>query len=63
MCRFLAWIGEPRFIEDLVLDQKQSHVAQSRNALIGKTLDFMLSEHRDEDAASTFFARTIYNNG
>ncbi|MEJ2020186.1 MAG: IS6 family transposase [Maritimibacter sp.] len=29
----------------------------------GKTLDFMLSERRDEDAASTFFARTIGNNG
>lgn len=29
----------------------------------GKTLDFMLSEHRNEDAASTFFARTISNNG
>jgi putative transposase len=30
---------------------------------LGKTLDFMLSEHRDEDAAGTFFARTIANNG
>ena len=29
----------------------------------GKTLDFMLSEHRDEAAASAFFARTIKNNG
>lgn len=29
----------------------------------GKTLDFMLSEHRDEGAASAFFARTIENNG
>jgi putative transposase len=29
----------------------------------GKTLDFMLSEHRDEAAASAFFARTIGNNG
>tara|TARA_B100000614_G_C14511343_1_gene478710 strand:+ start:679 stop:1362 length:684 start_codon:yes stop_codon:yes gene_type:complete len=29
----------------------------------GKTLDFMLSERRDEDAASAFFARTIDNNG
>jgi putative transposase len=29
----------------------------------GKTLDFMLSEHRDEAAASTFFARAIENNG
>ena len=29
----------------------------------GKTLDFMLSEHRDEAAASNFFARTIGNNG
>jgi putative transposase len=29
----------------------------------GKTLDFMLSERRDEAAASAFFARTIKNNG
>jgi putative transposase len=29
----------------------------------GKTFDFMLSEHRDEAAASAFFARTIENNG
>jgi putative transposase len=29
----------------------------------GKTLDFMLSEHRDEAAASAFFARTIKTNG
>jgi putative transposase len=29
----------------------------------GKTLDFMLSEHRDESAATDFFARTIENNG
>ncbi|HEY0121255.1 MAG TPA: IS6 family transposase [Rhizobium sp.] len=29
----------------------------------GKTLDFMLFEHRDEAAASAFFARTIENNG
>ncbi len=29
----------------------------------GKTLDFMLSEKRDEAAATTFFARAIGNNG
>jgi len=29
----------------------------------GKTLDFMLSERRDEAAATAFFARTIKNNG
>ena len=29
----------------------------------GKTLDFMLSEHRDEAAANVFFARAIENNG
>ncbi|WP_306152134.1 IS6 family transposase [Roseovarius sp. MMSF_3281] len=29
----------------------------------GKTLDFMLSEHRDEAAATAFFTRTIGNNG
>ncbi|MEP1768441.1 MAG: class II glutamine amidotransferase [Sulfitobacter sp.] len=37
MCRFLAWVGQPRFLDELVLDQKQSLIAQSRNALIGKT--------------------------
>lgn len=37
MCRFLAWTGEPRFLDELVLDQKQSLIAQSRHALIGKT--------------------------
>lgn len=37
MCRFLAWTGAPRFLDELVLDQKQSLVEQSRNALIGKT--------------------------
>jgi transposase-like protein len=29
----------------------------------GKTLDFMLSEHRDEAAATAFFARAIGSNG
>ncbi|MBD0866222.1 MAG: DDE-type integrase/transposase/recombinase [Rhodobacteraceae bacterium] len=29
----------------------------------GQTLDFMLSETCDEDAATAFFARTIRNNG
>lgn len=29
----------------------------------GKTLDFMLPEHRDEAAATAFFARAIGNNG
>ncbi len=29
----------------------------------GKTLDFMLSEHRDEASATAFFARAIGNNG
>jgi putative transposase len=29
----------------------------------GKTLDFMLSERRDEAAATDFFARTVENNG
>lgn len=29
----------------------------------GKALDFVLSAHREEGAASTFFARTIGNNG
>lgn len=37
MCRFLAWTGAPRFLNELVLDQSQSLVAQSRNALIGTT--------------------------
>lgn len=29
----------------------------------GKTLDFTLSEHRDEAATTAFFARAIRNNG
>ena len=29
----------------------------------GKTLDFMLSEQRDEAAATAFFKRAIQNNG
>ena len=37
MCRFLAWKGAPQFLDELVLDQKQSLIEQSRNALIGKT--------------------------
>lgn len=37
MCRFLAWIGEPRFLDDFVLNADQSLVTQSRSALIGKT--------------------------
>lgn len=37
MCRFLAWVGGPRFLDELVMDQEQSLVEQSRNALIGKT--------------------------
>lgn len=37
MCRFLAWIGAPRFLYDFVLEPDQSLVTQSRSALIGKT--------------------------
>jgi len=37
MCRFLAWTGAPRFFDELVLNQEQSLVEQSRNAMIGKT--------------------------
>ena len=29
----------------------------------GKTLDYMLSEHRDEAAATAFLTRAIGNNG
>lgn len=37
MCRFLAWIGAPRFLDDFVLKADQSLVTQSRSALVGKT--------------------------
>lgn len=37
MCRFLAWVGAERYLDDLVMNQEQSLVEQSRNALIGKT--------------------------
>ena len=37
MCRFLAWTGAPRYFDELVLNQEQSLVEQSRNAMIGKT--------------------------
>ena len=37
MCRFLAWSGAPRFLDELILEQEQSLVEQSRHALIGKT--------------------------
>ncbi|PLX38431.1 MAG: class II glutamine amidotransferase [Hyphomicrobiales bacterium] len=37
MCRFLAWAGAPRYLDDLVLNQEQSLVEQSRHALVGKT--------------------------
>ncbi len=37
MCRFLAWVGNPRYLDELVLNQEQSLVEQSRNAMIGKT--------------------------
>jgi putative transposase len=31
--------------------------------MIGDTLDFILSERRDEDAATAFFKQAINNNG
>lgn len=37
MCRFLAWIGAPRFLDELVFNANQSLVTQSRSALVGKT--------------------------
>ncbi len=37
MCRFLAWVGDKRYLGDLVMNQEQSLVEQSRNAMIGKT--------------------------
>ncbi|WP_377193165.1 class II glutamine amidotransferase [Ruegeria meonggei] len=37
MCRFLAWVGEQRYLDELIQEQEQSLVIQSRNALIGKT--------------------------
>jgi predicted glutamine amidotransferase len=38
MCRFLAWNGAARHLNDFVLHGDQCLVAQSRHALIGKTL-------------------------
>ncbi|MBY3075501.1 class II glutamine amidotransferase [Rhizobium laguerreae] len=37
MCRFLAWIGAPRFLDDFVVKADQSLVTLSRSALVGKT--------------------------
>ena len=37
MCRFLAWAGASRYLDELVMNQEQSLVEQSRNAVIGKT--------------------------
>ncbi|UFW66967.1 MULTISPECIES: class II glutamine amidotransferase [Rhizobium] len=37
MCRFLSWIGAPRFLDDFVLKADQSLVTLSRSALVGKT--------------------------
>ncbi len=35
MCRLLAWVGEQRYLDELIQEQEQSLVIQSRNALIG----------------------------
>ena len=40
--------------------QRDIYRAVDRN---GQTLDFMLSEHRDEAAALSFLAQTISSNG
>ena len=37
MCRFLAWKGRQRYLDELIFEQEQSLVEQSKNALIGKT--------------------------
>ncbi len=36
MCRFLAWAGVPRYLDEFVLNSGQSLVVQSHSALIGK---------------------------
>ena len=36
MCRFVAWKGPQRYLDELVFEQEQSLVEQSKNALIGK---------------------------
>lgn len=36
---------------------------ECQRATVGKTLDFMLPEHRDESAVSGFFARAIEKHG
>jgi predicted glutamine amidotransferase len=37
MCRFVAWHGSQRYLDELIFEQEQSLVEQSKNALIGKT--------------------------
>jgi len=37
MCRWAAWHGEPRYLEELILDPVHSLIDQSRNALACKT--------------------------
>jgi len=37
MCRFVSWIGEERYLEDLVLAPEHSLIHQSKHALICKT--------------------------
>ena len=53
MCRFVAWIGATRFLDDFVLNADHSLVTQSRSALIGKTSlnadGFRLAWYADRD--------------
>ena len=37
MCRFVAWSGAPRYLEEFVFEPEQSIVAQSKKALVSKT--------------------------
>ncbi|WP_087870715.1 DDE-type integrase/transposase/recombinase [Bathymodiolus platifrons methanotrophic gill symbiont] len=63
-----AKIATPRISKNLVLSQKENVCVKINCKLFscdktvdshGDTFDFMLSEHRDEEAATAFFKQTM----